>query len=62
MIDLQEFDKLKSKVENTRREVDRAEGALDEIKKRIKEEFGCETLAEAGKLEKKITDRIQSSK
>ena len=46
---LKDYTRLKKEVEEDQAEVDRAEGALAEIMKRLKEEFGCPTLAKAKK-------------
>ncbi len=44
------YEELKSKVEQLRRKADKAEGALSELMKQLKKEFGCSTLKEAEKL------------
>ena len=54
MVDLHEFERLKNKVSQIQRDLSKAEGALDETKKRIKEEFGCTSLGEVKKLEEEL--------
>ena len=41
------FLKLKEKVEQAQQRADKAEGALSQIMKRLKDEFDCSTLKEA---------------
>lgn len=38
---------MKGEVDRLQREVDRAEGTLDALRKRLKDEFGCGTLEDA---------------
>lgn len=45
---------LKDKAEELRRQRDEASGALNELKNRLKAEFGCATLDEASKLLAKL--------
>ena len=47
MADLQDVIELKKKVDAMRRDADRAAGALDETMKRLKDEFGCDTIKAA---------------
>jgi len=51
------FSELKREVKDATREAERAQGALDETIKQLKDEFDCSSLKEAkallGKLEKK---------
>ena len=54
MVDLKEFERLKQRVSQMQQGVAKAEGALDETKKRIKEEFGCTSLKEVQSLEAKL--------
>jgi hypothetical protein len=45
-IDLEQHLRLKKAVEEFKRKVAKDEGARDQILKRLKKEFGCETLEE----------------
>lgn len=42
-----EYKRLKADVESARQEADRAQGALDGLMVRLKDEFGCEGVKEA---------------
>ena len=42
-----QYRRLKREVEEAKAEADRARGSLDQLMKRLKDEFGCETLKEA---------------
>jgi len=53
-IDLERYQSLKSNVERLRRESDRAEGALEQLMARLKEEYGCKTLSDAKELAGKL--------
>lgn len=56
MTTIAQLEKIKAKAEELKREADRAQGRLDEIKKRMKEEFGVSSLSEAkAKLKEIIT-------
>jgi DNA repair ATPase RecN len=43
----EKYRKLKQQVEETKAEADRAQGALDQLLSRLKEEFDCSSLKEA---------------
>ena len=47
MIDLQRYLDLKAKAERLRRETDRAVGAEDQLKRRLIEEFDCDSVKKA---------------
>ena len=51
---LKDYTQLKKKVEEDQAEADRAEGALAEIMKRLKDEFGCSTIPKAKKKLKQL--------
>jgi predicted transcriptional regulator len=55
MITVERFQKLKRQEEESRREADRAQGALENLLKRLKEEFGCASEEEAQKLLKRLS-------
>lgn len=60
---LDKFVKLKKRVEEAKQEADKAEGALAQVLKQLKSEFGCNSLGDAEKKleqlekEKKIAKR-----
>jgi len=43
----EKYRKLKQEVEETKAEADRAQGALEQLLARLKEEFDCDSLKEA---------------
>jgi len=45
-----QFKRLRKEVEDARTEADRAQGALDQLMSRLKEEFDCSDLKSAKKL------------
>lgn len=56
MIDLNEYQELKSKVEAAQRKADKATGALAQLMGQLKKEFGCGSVKEAKKLEAKLAE------
>ncbi len=56
MIDLNEYQALQRKSEKSKSDVARAEGALEQQMKKLKNDFGCESIEDAeyllGTLEK----------
>jgi len=54
MIDLARYQLLKSKLDKAQREVDRAQGSLDQLMVRLKDDHGCETLKQAEKKLKQM--------
>lgn len=50
MIDVEEYQELKETVERLQKESDKAEGALQQLKKQMKDEFGCSSIKEAKSL------------
>lgn len=53
MADIQDYMDLKQEVEKSRREMDKAIGAVEQLQTRLEKEFGCKTLEEAEALLKK---------
>lgn len=53
-LDTTTFEKLKRTVSERKSEQDRAQGALDQALKQLKEEFGVDTLAAAREKLKKL--------
>ena len=49
-----EYKKLLAEVETMKRAADRAEGALSEVMKELKTQFGCNTIEEAEQLLKTL--------
>jgi hypothetical protein len=47
MSDIQDYMELKQGVERSRREMDKAIGAVEQLQARLEKEFGCKTLEEA---------------
>ena len=59
---LDKYVRLKKQVENAQQKVSQAEGALGEIMKQLKKEFGCDTLKEAKRKLKQLEKQKTSSK
>lgn len=53
-MNLDQYQRLKAKVEAARKRADKAAGALDQLKKQLKDEFGCTDLKAAKALLKKL--------
>lgn len=51
-----DYQRLVRQVESLRQQRDKAEGALQQLLKRLKEEFGCKTLVEAKRKLKELED------
>ena len=47
MATVDEYTQLKKRVDNARQKADKAEGALEEVLRKLKKDFDCKTLAEA---------------
>jgi hypothetical protein len=60
-IDLKEFQQLKNNVARLQRESAKAAGALEEQMKRLKTEFGCDTMEGAQKLLKKLDAEVTTA-
>ena len=56
---LKDYLKLKKEAEEAQQQADKAEGTLEGVMKRLKEEFGCKTLKEAEKKLKEL-EKIES--
>lgn len=61
MISPQEFQQLKDQVERATSEQDRDRGALDELKKQAKKDFGVKSLKECRELIEKL-DKEEKNK
>lgn len=61
MSELSKYIKLKNNVEAAQQKRDRAEGALGQVLKRLKTEFGCTVLAQAEKKLTTITEQAAKS-
>jgi len=58
---LKKYMGLKKKVERAQQEADKAEGALEQVMKQLKKEFGCSTLEEAKKKLKVLEKQKQKA-
>jgi len=61
MITPQEYEQLKSKVEKLQREANKAEGALQQLMTRLKEEFDCSTIEQAEELQAKLQKQTEKA-
>jgi multidrug resistance efflux pump len=61
MSDLERYQKMKQRAADLRREADRAEGALEQVMKKLKDDFGCKTLKEAEQLQEKLTVEVEEA-
>ena len=59
MASIGQIEVLKGKVESLQREADKAAGQFEACKKRLKDEFGCDSLKEAEALLEKMTRETQ---
>lgn len=62
MAKLDKYLQLKKRVEAAQQRADQAEGALGEVMKQLKRDFGCDTLGEAKKKLKQLEKQEASSK
>lgn len=60
-LSIKDFEKIKSKVDQLKREQSRAEGALESVMERIKDEFDCDSMAEAKELQKKLNEAAKKA-
>lgn len=58
-MNLDEYTSLRREVERKQREADRAQGALEQVKKQLKEEFACTSLEEAEKLLRQLERKCE---
>lgn len=58
MIDLSEFEALKRQADKARREADRAQGAVAQLKEQLESEYGCKSVKAAEKLSEKILTEL----
>lgn len=61
-MELKDLTELKSKVERIRRDADRAQGAYDQAKARLKSEYDCDSLEEAQAQLKKLEKQGQEAR
>lgn len=59
---LDKYLSLKKQVETAQQKADQAEGALGEVMKQLKKEFGCNTLNDAKRKLKQLKKQSESSK
>jgi len=62
MSELKEYLNLKEQVEKARQQAAKAEGALEQILKQLKEKFGCNSLKEAKALLKQIQKKEKKAR
>jgi phage shock protein A len=55
MISIEEFERIRARIEKMKRDRDKASGAMESVMSQIKKEFGCSTLKEASKKLVKLT-------
>lgn len=58
---LEKFEDLKQKEKEARTEADKAKGALETYRTRLKEEFGCFTMSAAKKKLKKLQKDLKET-
>lgn len=62
MIGEEQYKRLRREVEVAKAEAERAQGALDQLLRRLEEEFGCKSLGEAKALLKDLqTERDRAA-
>ena len=62
MSKIQNYMDLKKKVEEAQQNADKAQGALEQITNRLKDEFGCTTLEAAKKKLKNLEKEEEKAK
>jgi len=60
-MDIERYQRLKSRVDNLRRDVDRAEAGLAVQMERLKTEFDCSTREEAETKIEEMEDELQAT-
>lgn len=50
MIDIRTYQRIKKGVDQLQTEADQSQGALDQLLRRLKKTYGCDTVEEAGEL------------
>lgn len=59
-VSVSRWEALKRRLEQDRKDAERAEGALTQIKRDLKTEFGCKSIEEAEQLLKKMEKELQA--
>jgi len=59
---LDRYLQIEKKVEAAQQEADQAEGAISELMKQLKKDFGCSSLSEAKRERKKLKKQAEESK
>lgn len=49
-MNIQEYQALKSLIDHTQRDADRANGALDQLKSRLRNDFNCDSIEAAREM------------
>lgn len=60
-ISVKEYERLQKDVEKARSEADRAEGAVEQLLGRLKEEFDCSSVDEGDKLQRKLDEEAEKA-
>lgn len=60
-IDLEEYTALKEASERLRRKADKAKGALDVEKKRLKDEFDCDSIEQAEEMMADLEKKLEAA-
>lgn len=58
----EQYRKLKREVEQAKSDADRAQGSLDQLLARLKEEFNCKNLEEAKSLLRRLGKEAEDAK
>lgn len=56
----EEFIALQKRVENTQRQVDKAEGAKEQVMSTLKSKFACTTVSQAKKKLSKLKEQVEA--
>jgi len=62
MTEVERYQELVERIEKAKRLQSEAKGSLKQIKERLKESHGCDTLKEAKALLKKVEDDLETAK
>lgn len=60
-MNLKQYQQLKDRVDTLRQNVARAEGVRDELLKRLRREYGCETVEEAEQLHLRLASEAEEA-
>jgi len=60
-VDIKKFTRLKEKAEALRTEAEQAKGALNQLKKKLEEDFGCQSIEDAERLLEKYEKEVKKA-